>query len=585
MWLRTVLLLALIEGTVLAQEPPQTDLSPAKAFYKTLGTPPQPKVAVQWNRYHDYTESTKLLQELAKTYPDFCRLQSVGKSYGGREMWVATITDFSAGPEADRPAFWIDGGIHANEIQSVEVVLYTAWYLLEMRGQSESIQQLLRDRVFYLLPMMSPDSRDAHFYEPNSTHSPRSGQRPVDDDGDGLVDEDGADDLDGDGSITMMRVRNKNGRFKAHPDHPDLMIRTKDDEAGEFDLLGPEGIDNDGDGEVNEDGDGFYDPNRDWGWNWQPPYVQTGAHRYPFSILENRLVADFISSRPNIGGAQSYHNAGGMILRGPGALDDAFDPADVRIYDTLGKRGEEILPGYRYMHTAKDLYELYGGLTDWMHQSQGAFTFTNELFTPFNYFRKTGHEGFFGSDETRATFDKYLLLGEGIAKWQEVDHPQYGKVEVGGAKKNWTRQPPSFLLEEECHRNMAFTLFHADQMAQVRVQEVVARPLADGLVEVTATIENTRLCPTHNASDLQRKITPPDEVTLQGKDLRVLTALVSDDQLFREPAEQQRQPEVVKLANVRGHSVTYVRWLASGAGPYRVEVKSVKGGRYAAATE
>jgi hypothetical protein len=568
--LQTTLLIA----TAVAEEP-----SPAKQFYKTLGTPAEPKVAIQWNRYHDYTEATKLLQDLARLHPEVCRLQSLGKSYGGREMWVATITNFAVGPEADRPAFWIDGGIHANEIQSVEVVLYTAWYLCEMREQSDTIKTLLNERVFYLLPMLSPDSRDAHFYEPNSTHSPRSGQRPFDDDQDGLVDEDGPDDLDGDGSITTMRVRDRNGRWKSHPDFPDLMIRAKDGEPGEYEILGQEGFDNDADGDVNEDGDGFYDPNRDWGWLWQPPYVQYGAHRYPFSILENRMAADFIAAHPHIAGAQSYHNAGGMILHGPGALEDAFDPADVRIYDTLGKRGEEMLPGYRSINTAKDLYEVYGGSLDWLHQTRGVFAFTNELFTPFNYFRKGSHEGFFGGDETRATFDKYLLLSDGMVKWHEVDHPQYGKVEVGGAKKTWTRQPPSFLLEEECHRNMAFTLHHADQMARVRVQSATTRKIGDALIEVTAVIENTRFCPTHSAADLKRKITPPDEVTLSGKDLKVILGLVSNERFFKEPREQRRNPQALQLDSLAGNSVTYVRWLVQGEGSMEVSVRSIKGGQ------
>jgi hypothetical protein len=576
MSIRAILLCLLLSAPALAEEP-----APGKEFYKTLGTPSKPKVAAQWNRYRDYAEAAELMQTLAKTHPEFCKLESLGKSYGDRDMWVMTITDFSQGPDAERPAFWIDGGIHANEIQSVEVVLYTAWYLLEMREQSELIGRLLSERVFYMLPMLSPDSRDAHFYEPNSTHSPRSGQRPIDDDGDGLVDEDGPDDLDGDGSITMMRVRDKNGRWKSHPDFPDLMVRAKEGEQGEFELLGVEGYDRDGDGDVNEDGDGYYDPNRDWGWNWQPRYVQAGAYRYPFSIQENRLAAEFIAARLNIAGGQSYHNAGGMILRGPGANDDAFDAADIRVYDALAKRGEEMLPGYRYMNIAKDLYEVYGGSIDWLHQSQGAFVFTNELFTPFNYFRKPGHDGFFGSDETRALFDKYLLLGDGLAKWTEVDHPQYGKIEVGGPRKNWTRQPPSFLLEEECHRNMAFTLYHADQMPLVRVQEVQVKPLGDRLAEVTAIIENSRICPTHSAADIKRKITAPDEVRLVGDDVQVLTALTSDERFFLKPNEQKRNPQVVKLDNIRGNSVAYVRWLVEGKGPYRVEVKSVKGGRAA----
>jgi hypothetical protein len=553
--------------------------------YQAMGAPSNPKVAAHWNRYHDYAEATQLLQQLAAAYPKHARLESLGKSYGGREMWVMTVTNFDRGDDKQRPAFWIDGGIHANEIQSVEVVLYTAWYLLESHACSETIRRLLDERVFYLMPMMSPDSRDAHFYQANTTHSPRSGQRPVDDDKDGLVDEDGPDDLDGDGHITQMRVRDTNGKWKSHADYPELMVRVKEGEKGQFTLLGAEGFDNDGDGRVNEDGDGFYDPNRNWPWNWQPEYVQGGAHRYPLSIAEDRMVADFVMAHPNIAGSQSYHNAGGMILRGPGAKTDSYDAADVRVYDELGKKGAEMLPGYRYMNVANELYEVWGGEFDWFHQMRGAFTFTNELFTPFNYFRQTGHDGFFGASDTQKLFDKYLLLGEGFAPWKEVDHPQYGKVEVGGMKKNWARQPPSFLLEEECHRNMAFTLYHADQMPLVKIQSVDVKPLGDDLFQVTAVVENERLIPTHSAADLRRKITPPDLVSLSGENIKVVLGMTSSETFFKSPQEQKRQPSSIRLNNIAGHSVTYIRWLVQGAGPFTVDLKSIKGGSHQSTTE
>jgi hypothetical protein len=556
-----------------------------KTPYKTLGTPTSPKVAAQWNRYHDYGESTKLIQELAAKHPEIAKLKSLGKTYGGREMWVLTITNFEKGDESSRPAMWIDGAIHANEIQAAEVVLYTTWFLCEMRGQNNTIRRLLDERVFFLMPMMSPDSRDAHFYEPNDTHSPRTGQRPFDDDRDGRVDEDGPNDIDGDGSITWMRIRDPNGTHKSHPDFPHLMIPVKPGEKGEFRLLGPEGIDDDGDGQVNEDGDGYYDPNRDWGWNWQPPYVQRGAHRYPYSIEENRLVADFIVSRPNIVGGQSYHNAGGMILRGPGEKSDSFDASDIRVYDAIGQRGATMLPGYRYMNIANDLYEVWGGEVDWLHQSRGIYAFTNELFTPFNFFRTSGHEGFFGSAEVQHQFDKYLLLDDGFVPWHEVEHPQYGKVEVGGQRKNWVRQPPAFLLEEECHRNMAFTLFHADELPLVKIQSIEVKPLAGNLRQVTAILENPKICPTHSAADVRHKITPPDIASISGPNLKVVTALHASDPFFRNPTEQRRDPANFKLSTIAGRSVTYVRWLVEGDGLVEVKLESVKGGRDAKKVE
>ena len=83
-------------------------------------------------------------------------------------------------------------------------------------------------------------------------------------------------------------------------------------------MLGGEGLDNDGDGQVNEDSPGGYDMNRNWAWDWQPNYIQFGAQEYPFSLPETRAIAAFVTEHPNIAAFQSYHNAGGMILRSPG---------------------------------------------------------------------------------------------------------------------------------------------------------------------------------------------------------------------------------------------------------------------------
>ena len=551
-----------------------------KMTYETMGGPANPKVAAYWNRYHDYRQATKLLQELAAKHPEYVRLQSQGKSYGGRDMWVMTITNFNAEGGDRRPGFWIDGGIHANEIQSVEVVLYTAWFLAEMAGNSDFIDELLNERIFYLCPMLSPDSRDAHFYEPNTTHSPRTGQRPFDDDRDGQVDEDGYDDLNNDGHITMMRIKDDNGTHKPDPKFPGRMLRTEAGEKGSYRLLGVEGLDNDGDGRVNEDGDGSYDPNRDWGWNWQPSYVQRGAHRYPFSIDENRVIAEFIAAHTNIAGAQSYHNAGGMILRGPGAKTDRYERSDIQVYDKLGAQGAEMLPKYRYMNIANDLYEVYGGEVDWLHQNMGVYAFTNELFTGWNFFR-SGEEstGFFGSEESRHKFDRYLLMHGGVIEWEEIDHPQYGKVEVGGLKKNWLRQPPSFLLEEELHRNMAFTLFHADEMPQVSIQSAKLEKLSDSLTQVTAIIENKKIIPTHSAINLKHRLTRPDLVSIKGDGIKVHLGMTSRDPFFESPTEQKRKPAEIRVRNIRGRGLVYVRWLVSGNGPFDIKVDSIKGGQ------
>ncbi|MBI4811581.1 MAG: peptidase M14 [Ignavibacteriales bacterium] len=548
---------------------------------KALGAPNHPKVEVAWNRYYDHKELGEICTRIAKAYPALAKFSSIGKSYEGRDIWLITISNSKTGDPDSKPAMYIDGNIHGNEIQGGEVALYTAWYLTEMYGHVDWITELLDQKTFYIVPTINPDGRDAFIHKPNNAHSPRTGFDPRDDDGDGLIDEDGADDLDGDGEITQMRIKDPNGRWIADPDDPRILKRAKPDQRGEYELFWSEGIDNDGDGMINEDGPGSYDPNRNWPWKWAPQYVQWGADQYPGSLPETRAVVDFTMKHDNIAAFQTYHNSGGMILRGPGNKDEisTYRWEDLQVYDFLGKLGEEILPGYKYLVVYKDLYPVYGGELDWFYGGRGAITFSNELWNSFDYFRKKQEDerDWFGSQKDTYRFDKLLLFGEGIVDWKSYNHPQYGKIEIGGIKKAWTRTAPSFLLEEMCHRNMAFTLYHAYHTPQVSVDSIIIKDLPTGLKEVTAVIKNTRVIPTHTSQDVFSKITRPDLISISGG--KVLVGGILEDRFAGEVREQKRNPERIKIENIAGMGAVYVRWIAEGKGPFTISVDAAKGGK------
>ncbi|HKK42615.1 MAG TPA: M14 family metallopeptidase, partial [Bacteroidales bacterium] len=242
-------------------------------FFHAAGSPENPKVETSWNKYYTYEGVVDLCTRLAKAYPGLVTMESIGKSYQGRDIIVLTITDKSVLKPDEKPGFWIDGNIHSVELQGTEFALYTAWYLCEMHDENEFIRQLLKDKTFYIAPTINPDARE---YFTNVGMPPRSGMAPRDNDRDGKYDEDGYDDLNNDKNISQMRRKNHNGRYKEDPKDPRRMIRVEPGEKGDYELLGYEGIDNDGDGLVNEDGPGGYDGNRDWGFNWEPNYVQYG---------------------------------------------------------------------------------------------------------------------------------------------------------------------------------------------------------------------------------------------------------------------------------------------------------------------
>lgn len=541
-------------------------------FFKAAGTPVNPKVSVSWNKYYTYAGIKDLCERLAEAYPDLVKMESAGKSYEGRDIIALTVTNHRNGNPDHKPGFYIDGNIHSNEIQGTEMALYAAWYLAEMYSDNDFIRELMDDKVFYILPTINPDARENYMNEPNTGSSPRSGMVPRDDDRDGLVDEDGFDDINGDGVISMMRRKSPYGEFKANPADPRQMIRVGEEEQGEYEMLGYEGIDNDGDGRVNEDRQGSYDPNRDWGYSWEPGYVQGGADKYPFSFPENQAVRDFALEHKNITGAQSYHNSGGMILRGPsieGGGSEVYTREDERVINTIGEMGETIIPGYRFLTIWKDMYTVYGGELDWWYGSMGVFVHSNELWT--------SHLMFHNDDRDSYKFDKLLLFEDAFIPWEEHDHPVYGKVEIGGFNKNFGRVHPGFLLESDAHRNTAFCFYHAYQTPKLEVRDIKVEDLQGPLKQVTATVANLRLIPTHSGQNIRYKIDPPDYIYLDGGE--VIAGMIVHDEDNNICSEQERNPQRMEVDNIPGHSTVKVMWIVKGGNKYTVRVESVKGGR------
>jgi hypothetical protein len=548
---------------------------PDQLFYKAAGSPANPKVQTSWNKYYTNQGVADLCTKLAKTYPDLVTMETIGKSYQGRNIYLLTITDKKIRDHSQKPGFWIDGNIHSIELQGTEIALYTAWYLCEMYDENDFIRKLLAERTFYIAPTINPDGRE---YFTSSTVPPRSGLAPRDNDRDGLIDEDGPDDLNGDNEISQMRIKRPGGDMKIDPSDPRKMIRVAPDEKGDYELLGFEGFDNDGDGLINEDGPGGYDGNRDWGFNWEPNYVQSGADKYPFSFPENQAVRDFVKNHPNIAASQSFHNSGGMILRGPsikGGGAEAYSRQDDEVIDKIGHTGEKIIPGYRLLTIWKDMYTVWGGELDWMY-GNGCFVYSNELWTSYLMFYDSTNTDLY-------EFDRLLLFDDAFIPWQKVKHPQYGEVEIGGFKKTLGRLHPGFLIETDAHRNAAFCLYNAYEMPLLEVTNISVKNLFGGLKEVSATIENKRMLPTHSASNIKFRIDPPDYVFLDGG--TVLSGMIVDDVLQNRTTEQKKNPQRLELNNIPGNSQADVRWIVKGGSNFTVRVESVKGGRASAKSE
>jgi hypothetical protein len=446
---------------------------------------------------------------------------------------------------------------------------------------------------------MNPDSRDHYINKVSDPNSPRTGLIPFDDDRDGKKDEDGPDDLDGDGSITMMRKKDPNGNLKAHPDDPRILIPVRPGEKGEYSLVGQEGIDNDGDGRINEDPAGGYDMNRNYGFNWQPPYVQYGSGDYPFCWPETKATLKFLLDHPNIMGAQNFHNTGGMILRGPGAKNMGEYPGtDRRIYDYVGKKGVKMIPGYRYVTVYKDMYTVYGGSIDFLYMALGIYTFSNELDMSPSFVYQITEEREEAAREAQKNeelarwrsqmelinemfYHDYVLLGEQYTDWKPYNHPLYGEIEIGGIKKFGSRVPPFFQLIDTCHRNAAFCLYHADQLPRLDFNKAEVKKIKGNLYQVDLVVENTRVTPTISGIAQQKKLHRVDQLKVEGRNVKLLAAGRLVDR-FRNITQEVKVFDnyVWVESGVPSFGTLSYRLLIRGSGSVDVVYDSLKGGYY-----
>ena len=546
-------------------------------------------VKLDFNRWHDVAELQADMRALEKAYPKFLKYISLGKSYGGRDIAAMIVNNPDTGADTSKPAMYIEANIHGNEIQGGEICLYTIWYLMENYGRIDRITRLVNERAFYVVPTVNPDGRD-YFMHGNGAGA-RTGHFPVDDDGDGLVDEDGPEDVNGNGVIEQIRKYVPGeGTMKKSPLDPRVLEPVRPGETGDYVILGQESADHDGDGRAGEDGPGSYDPNRNFAADWQPNYIQSGAMDYPFQLPEARAVNDFLVAHPNVAGLQTYHNSGGMILRSPGAEWIGEYPAsDVRAYDEIGRTGERILPFYRYIVIWSGLYTVHGGVTDWGNDGLGILSLSNELWANGQYFtspelkeQQRDPSSPISPRVANYFFNDYLEFGDVLTDWKEFDHPQFDKVEIGGGfKKTFGRVPPRFMNEELCHRNMAFTLYQADEMPQVRFGDAKVESLGDGIYKVWLDIANPKVAPTILAKAAGNNVVRPDLLTVEGKGIEVLSASWVPNKWRADVAQMIDQHDLSRIIlrnGLSGRAARTIQYFIKGSGNVTVKYDSLKGG-------
>ena len=247
--------------------------------------------------YHDHASLTSTLRSLAEQQPDLVRLSSLARSAEGRDVWLLEIGADGDVPRDERPALLVAANFEGTRLAGSELALGIVEELVSRRGDDPAVTERLRNSVVYVIPRANPDGAERMFASlpaPNDANS-----RPVDDDNDGRTNEDGPEDLNGDGYITVMRAADPDGGLMV--DSSDSRVLRKANaakgEAAAYTVYW-EGIDNDGDGFINEDWPGGVNLSRNFQHEY--PYYERGAGPHMVSEPESRAIMDFAIARRNI---------------------------------------------------------------------------------------------------------------------------------------------------------------------------------------------------------------------------------------------------------------------------------------------
>lgn len=459
--------------------------------------------------FYKHDDLTRLLQSYAQALPTLVEVRSIGKSHEGRDIWVVIITSKATGADVDKPAFWVDGNIHAAELTASTACLYWLHKLATGYAKDPQVTQLLDTRVVYIVPRLNPDGAELALADRprhirSSTRPYPWDEQPVD----GLT----VEDVDGDGRMLMMRVPDPHGTYKKCPDEPRLMVpRDPGEFGGEYYRLIPEGTLKNFDGLkiwVNPDREGL-DLNRNFPAYWRQEFEQQGAGPYPTSEPEVRAMVDFITQHPNIGAAVSFHTHSGVILRPMGTqADDDMTPEDLWQYKRFSDLGAK-LTGYPAISIFHDFKyhpkQVITGTQDWVYEHLGALFWTVEIWAPNKEAGINDYQWIEWYRDHPVEDDKKLLKwsdeqcgGKAHVDWYPFNHPQLGRVELGGwDKMNYWRNPPAHLREREAARFPAWLQQIALSLPKLEVLRAEVRALGPDSWRVRFAVANSGYLPSY----------------------------------------------------------------------------------------
>ncbi len=497
------------------------------------------------SEYYSHRLLGEQLARLAEQEPNLVRIRELALSREKRKVWLVEIGAGSGEDRRARPAMLVVAGIEGNDLVGPFTAVSWIERLTAQHQADPNVADLLKTTTLYVVPCLNPDATEHFFTEPKIEQTANG--TPHDEDHDGLLDEDGCEDLNGDGVITLMRIEDKEGQYILDPNESRLLLKA-DPRKGEtpaWKML-PEGIDNDRDKRWNEDGAGGTNFNRNFPYGYKYFAADAGVH--PVCEDETRALADFVVAHPHIGivltcGAADNLRKTPKSAASPGRSKpmETISDKDIGYYEAFGKIYRSRLGLGKELEAVSEP----GTFSDWVYFHRGRLSLAarpwdpaaavassksqkdkeepdatepNDANTPANEKKpaKDKDEDKRGKDEREQLkwFDEHAP--DAFIAWQAVEHPDFPgrRVEVGGFRPFARANPPLAMLDEIAGKQAEFLTELAGKLPRVAIVKVECRLLADSIYEIEILVTNTGFLPTALAHGETSQQVHPTRVTL-----------------------------------------------------------------------
>jgi len=498
--------------------------------------------------YHTPDQVQEWIKQIEASHPGIVTSVKIASSPGERPLNVIRIGKELKPDMETVPSIFVGANLEGNRPLTTEGAIFLAETILSDPAHIDSLN-------WYIIPLGNPDAA-ARFFETPLYEDPRN-DMPTNDDRDDQTDEDGVNDLNGDGWISRMRVIDPAGEWIISDKDPRLM-RKADPQKGEQGVYSvyTEGNDEDGDGEFNEDGPG----GTNVGVNFPQffKHFTTSGGLFPGSAPEAYGIMKFVFEHPDIAMIVSLGSTNWCYTPPKGERKGEKDLNKISLSERQARQfnlntnriytitelveifkvenpqsniDEGILAGYLdlgavlnpqegdlvfYKKYAK-AYKSYlkekgvqeeriepapapdGSLELWGYFQVGVPVFSMDLWG-MNKIDTAKSDAETGQSEL--ALDQAMLAfadnhpeHKGFVEWKAFDHPTLGSVEIGGFVPYFGTTPPGEWADSLLQIQIPWIFQLARELPSLHIYEVKTSEKGNGIYQLDIWTENRSFIP------------------------------------------------------------------------------------------